>query len=119
MKGERVEDEGWRIRGKGSGWKVRRWRVRGYEVVRVGRLPMLKITHTIFALMRRSSLPVSLPPLLTFSLGYLLLCCHSNSSTAECRQRARNMAALLMTVTQTSSSRDLLEVEGDPVVTLL
>ena len=67
VEGERVEDEGWRIRGwrvrgRGSGWKVRRWRVRGYEVVRVGRLPMLKITHTFFALMRRYSLPVSLPP---------------------------------------------------------
>ena len=78
--------------------------MRGYEVVRVGRLPMLKITDTIFALMRRYSLPVSLPPLLTFSLGYLLLCCHSNSSTAECRQRARKMVALPTTVTQTSSS---------------
>ena len=92
--------------GEGEWVKVRRWRVRGYEAVRVGRLPMLKITHTIFALMRRYSLPVSLPSLLTFSLGYLLLCCHSNSSTAECRQRVRKMAALLMTVTQTSSSRD-------------
>ena len=58
MEGEGV-DEGWRITGRGSGWKVRRWRVRGYEVVRVGRLPILKITHTIFALMRRHSLPVS------------------------------------------------------------
>ena len=106
MEGERVEDEGWKIRGRGSGWKVRRWRVRGYEVVRVGRLPMLKIAHTIFALMRRYSLPVSLPPMLTFSLGYLLLCCHSNSSTAECRQRVRKMAALPTTVTQTSSSQD-------------
>ena len=62
-----MEDKGVEGEGEGSGWKVRRWRVRGYEVVRVGRLPMLKITHTIFALMRRYSLPVSLPPLLTFS----------------------------------------------------
>ena len=115
MEGEEVEGEGkgsgwkvrrWRVRGQGSGWKVRRWKVRGYEVVTVGRLLMLKITHTIFALMRRYSLPVSLPPLLTFSLGYLLLCCHSNSSTAEYRQMVRKMVALLMTVTQTSSSRD-------------
>ena len=101
-----MEDKG--VQGEGEGEWVEGEEVEGegYEVVRVGRLPMLKITHTIFALMRRYSLPVSLPPLLTFSLGYLLLCCHSNSSTAECRQGARKMAALLMTVTQTSSSQD-------------
>ena len=64
-----MEDKGVEGEGEGSGWKVRRWRVRGYEVVRVGRLPtcMHKITHTIFALMRRYSLPMSLPPAYIFT----------------------------------------------------
>ena len=51
---------GWRVRGwRGREWRVRGWRGEGYEVVRVGRLP---ITHTIFAIMRCfSSRGVSLP----------------------------------------------------------
>ena len=41
----------------------------GYEVVRVGRLPMLVRSHKIFALMRRYSfLAVALPCSLTFHL---------------------------------------------------
>ena len=58
------------------------------EVIRIGRL---HITRTIFALMRDAFL-LCVRPLLTFSLGFLmglLLCCHSNSSTAECRGRRR------------------------------
>ena len=43
-------------------------RVRGYEVVRVGRLPMLKITHNLCSHETRYSLPVSLTHIL-FSDG--------------------------------------------------
>ena len=76
----------------------------GIWVVRVGRLR----SHNLCSHERHfSSLCLSL----TFSLGFLmglLLCCRStcNSSTAECRQRARKMAALQTIVTQTNSSRD-------------
>ena len=43
-------------------WMVRGWR-EGYEVVKVGRLPMLKITHTIFALIRDAMLLLLCPSL--------------------------------------------------------
>ena len=63
MEGERVEGEGmegreWRGGDGGGGDGREGMEGEGYEVVRVGRLP---ITRTIFALMRRYSLAVSLP----------------------------------------------------------
>ena len=70
MEGEGV-DEGWRIRGRGSGWKVRRWRVRGYEVVRVGRLPMLKITHNLCS--HETLFSSYVPPALAHIFTWLLV----------------------------------------------
>ena len=105
MEGKEVEGEGWKVRG---------WRVRGYEVVRIERLLMLKITHTIFALMRHySSLAVSLP------CSHLHLvtccCCHSNPSTAE----GEEDGDLTNDCDPDQLITRMLEVEGDPVATLL
>ena len=63
-------------------------------------------THPAVHVMRDAILLLC-PSLAHISVGFLmglLLHCHSNSSTAECRQRVRKMAALLTTVTQTCSS---------------
>ena len=103
-----MEGEGWKVRG----WKVRGWRVRGYEVVRIGRLLMLKITHNLCS---PYSSPCCVPPLLTFALGYLLLCCHSNPSTAE----GKEDGGLTDNCDSDLLITRLLEVEGDPVATLL
>ena len=106
MEGERVEGEG--IEGEGVEGE-------GYEVVRVGRLPMLVSSlvprphafpyckrrkagqglrtrllvrsHTIFALMRRYSCCV--PPLLTFSLGFLICCVDVTQQQGAGRERGR------------------------------
>ena len=96
---------------EGEGWKVRAWRVRGYEV-RIGRLLMIKITHNLCS---HETLFFSCPPLLTFALGYLLLCCHSNPSTAESKEDG----GLTDDCDPDQLITRLPEVEGDPVAALL